>query len=82
MIKNKTTAAEKDGARHARTENLRRSAQDRHLTRIERLETKAALMVGELAGGKFYTFPVGGKYFESSSEYDVVQWIIRNKWVR
>ena len=69
-------------AREVRIHNLRMATQARHLSRIERLETKADLMVGELSSGKFYVFPVGGKYFESNSHTSVVDYLIRNKYVR
>ena len=52
------------------------------MKRMDRLERKAAPMVGELSNGKFYAYPVGGKYFESSSHTEVVQYLIRNKYVR
>lgn len=58
------------------------ATQDRHLARLERLERKAAPMVGELSSGKFYVFPVGGRYFESESHTDCVDYLIRNKYVR
>ena len=54
-------------ARENRIHNLRMSTQDRVLARWERDEKKAAPMIGELASGKFYVWPVGGKYFESAS---------------
>jgi hypothetical protein len=54
---------------------------DRHLARMERLERKAAPMIGELSSGKFYAFPVGGRYFESTSHTEVVDYLIRNHYV-
>jgi hypothetical protein len=65
-------------AKHSR----RLAAEDRYLARLERLEAKAAPMVGELVSGRFYAFPVGGRYFESASHTAVVDYLIRNKWVR
>ena len=69
-------------ARETRIHNLRMATQDRHLARLERLEKKAAPMVGELASGKYYAFPVGGKYVESASHTEIVDYLIRNKYVQ
>ena len=69
-------------ARDERIHGLRMATQDRHLARLERLEKKAAPMVGELASGKYYAFPVGGKYVESNSHTEIVDYLIRNKYVR
>lgn len=68
-------------ARCNRIDRLRMVSQDRHLCRLERLEQKAAPMVGELSSGKYYAYPVGGRYFESNSHTEVVDYLIRNKWV-
>jgi len=65
------------------TRQLRRMrAEDKMLGKLERLERKAAPMVGELSSGKFYCFPVGGTYFESASEGAVIAFLIRNQYVR
>ncbi len=69
-------------ARDTRIHNLRMMTQHRYLVRLERLEKKAAPMIGELASGKFYAWPIGGKYFESTSHTNVVDYLIRNKWVQ
>ena len=61
------------------------ATQDRQLARLERLEKKADPMVGELcrAGQTvYYCWPVGGKLFESGSHTKVVNYLIRNKYVR
>jgi len=61
------------------------ATQDRQLARLERLEKKAAPVVGELCrAGKtvYYCWPVGGKRFESDSHTKVVDYLIRNKYVR
>lgn len=71
-----------DTVRANRIHNLRMATQDKHLARLERLEKKAAPMIGELASGKFYVFPVGGRYFESTSHTECVDYLIRNKYVR
>lgn len=68
-------------ARDERIHRLRLQSQDRHLARLERLEAKAAPMVGELASGRYYAFPPGGRYFESPSHTEVVDYLIRNGWV-
>lgn len=68
-------------AREAR----RNAAEHRYLCRLEKLETLAAPMVGELCReGRtvYYCFPAGGRYFESTSHTEVVDYLIRNKWVR
>jgi len=67
-----------------RIDALRASTQDRFLARQERLEKKAAPMVGELCReGKtiHYAYPVGGKYFESFSHTEVVNYLARNRYV-
>ena len=72
-------------ARSERIDRLRATTQDRFLARQERLEKKAAPMVGELCReGRtiYYCWPVGGKKFESASHTEVVDCLIRNKWVR
>ena len=57
------------------------SNENRTLARLERLEKRAAPMVGELASGRFYAFPVGGKYKESASHTEIVDYLIRNGYV-
>ena len=68
------------------TRELRRlRAEDRALSRFEKLEALAAPMVGELCRegrAVYYCFPAGGRYFESASHTEVVDYLIRNKWVR
>ena len=71
-------------ARDERIHNLRMSTQDRYLARLERLEKKAAPMVGELCReGRtiYYCWPVCGKKFESASHTEAVDYLIRNKYV-
>jgi hypothetical protein len=63
----------------------RMKEEDRFLARRERLEAKAEPMIGELVReGRtvFYAFPAGGSYRESTSHYDVVEFLIRNHYVR
>ncbi len=68
-------------ARLDRVHRLRLATEDRFLARQERLEAKAAPLVGELSSGKHYVFPVGGKYFEGTHT-ECVDYLIKNKWVR
>ena len=58
---------------------MRVVSQNRHLERLDRLERLAAPMVGELSSGLFYCFPVGGRYYQSTSHSAVVDYLIRNK---
>jgi hypothetical protein len=72
-------------ARSERIDRLRATTQDRFLARQERLEKKAAPMIGEIcrAGREiYYCWPVGGKKIESASHTEVVDYLIRNKYVQ
>lgn len=62
-------------ARQAR----RMAAQDRYLARLEKREAAADAMIGELADGRCYVFPVGGKYREGT-RLELVQFLIRNNY--
>jgi hypothetical protein len=67
-----------------RREAIRLAAENRFLIRAQKLEAKAAPMIGELCrnGSEvFYTYPSGGRYFESNSHTAVVDYLIRNKYV-
>lgn len=66
-----------DNARQAR----RMAAEDRYLARLEKQEAAADMMIGELASGKYYVWPAGGKYRESASKYELVTFLIRNRYV-
>lgn len=66
-----------DGARLAR----RFKAEDRALARLEKREAKAIEMIGELGSGRYYIFPVGGKYRESSSRVELIDFLLRNNYV-
>ena len=57
----------------------RMAAQDRYLARIERRESEAEKMIGELANGQCYIFPVGGKYREGTRG-ELISFLIRNKY--
>ncbi len=63
--------------------NRRMTAEDRFLSRIEKREDHADMMIGALCrDGKhvFYVFPVGGKYKEGS-RLDLISYLIRNNYV-
>jgi hypothetical protein len=61
-------------------QNRRMAAQNRALSRLEKREDAAEKMIGELTNGKFYVYPVGGKYRESTSFYELVDFLIRNNY--
>ena len=72
-------------ARDARVDRLRIQTQDRYLTRLEKLEAKADPMVGELCrDGKtvYYIVTARGKVRESGSRQDLIDFLIRNHYVR
>lgn len=62
-------------ARQAR----RMHAEHRFLVRLERREAQAQKMIGALNGGKFYVYPVGGKYREGT-EAELINFLIRNNY--
>lgn len=74
-----TTTAET--ARENRIDSLRVASRARLENRLARIEAKAAPMVGELSSGKFYVWPVGGRYFESASHSACVDYLARNGWL-
>jgi hypothetical protein len=61
------------------TQSRRMHAQARYLSRIDAREVQAEQMIGELSSGKFYVFPVGGRYREGSRA-DLVAFLIRNNY--
>lgn len=61
------------------TQSRRMAAQDRYLTSLDRREAVAASMIGELASGKCYVWPVGGKYREGSRA-DLISFLVRNNY--
>lgn len=73
-----------DIERHLDARQARRMASDdRFLGRINKRETAAEQMIGELVrDGRtvFYIFPVGGKYREGMRS-DLVAFLIRNRYV-
>lgn len=60
-------------------QSRRMAAQDRYLTNLAKREAAASRMIGELASGKCYVWPVGGKYREGNWA-DLVDFLIRNKY--
>jgi hypothetical protein len=61
-------------------QNRRMAAQDRALANLEKREDAAEKMIGELSSGKFYVFPVGGKYRESTNYGELIRYLIRNNY--
>lgn len=57
----------------------RMAAQDRYLARLERREAEAEKIIGELGSGKFYVWPIGGKYREGTRG-ELIAFLIRNKY--
>ncbi len=45
-----------------------------------KLEERAEQMIGELNSGKFYVFPVGGRYREGTKR-ELIDFLIRNNYV-
>ena len=62
------------------SQNRRMAAQDRALASLEKREDAAEKMIGELSNGKFYVFPVGGKYKESTNYGELIRYLIRNNY--
>jgi hypothetical protein len=60
-------------------QNRRMAAEDRFLARIEKRETAAEQMIGELNSGKLYVYPVGGKYREGTRS-ELIAFLIRNNY--
>ena len=54
-------------------------AEDRALARYEKRAAKAEKMIGELSSGKYYVWPVGGKYREGGYG-QLVSFLIRNNY--
>ncbi len=62
-------------ARQAR----RMASEARYHDRICAREERAEQMIGELASGKCYVYPVGGKYREGT-RLELVAFLIRNRY--
>ena len=63
-------------ARQAR----RQAAHARAEKRLERREAAAAAMIGELADGRCYVWPVRGQYREGDRA-DLIAFLLRNRYV-
>lgn len=61
------------------SQKRRMAAEHRYLTRLEKREGEASKMIGELSTGKFYVWPVGGKYREGT-ERELIDFLLRNKY--
>jgi hypothetical protein len=59
--------------------NRRHAAQARAEARREQREKAANAMIGELASGLFYVYPIGGQYCESADRYDLIAYLISKK---
>ena len=62
-------------------DSRRHAAQARAERRRDKREARAAIMIGELASGRFYIWPVGGHYRESGNRNELVQYLIRCRFV-
>jgi hypothetical protein len=60
-------------------ENRRIAAESKYFDRIDAREEQAEQMIGELASGKLYVSPVGGKYREGTRS-DLIAFLIRNNY--
>lgn len=56
-------------------------SEDRYLARLEKREAEAERFIGELNSGKYYIWPQGGKYREANEKYDLIAFLIRNRYV-
>lgn len=64
-------------------QSRRLASEDRFLDRIERRETAAHAMIGELCKeGRivYYVYPVGGRYREGT-QAELVSFLVRNNYV-
>jgi len=62
----------------------RMKVEHRHLTKLEEQEKASEKMIGELTrNGRtvYYVYPVGGRYKESNSFFDLMFYLIRNKYI-
>lgn len=60
--------------------NRREAAQARYHERMMAREEMAERQIGHLNSGKFYVYPVGGKYKESRSKVELIAYLIRNNY--
>lgn len=59
--------------------NARMSRDYAAFERMAKREEAAEEMIGQLGSGKFYVYPVGGKYREGSKQ-ELVSFLIRNNY--
>ena len=59
--------------------NRREAAQAKYHDQMMRREEKAENMIGELANGEFYVYPIGGKY-KQGKKIDLVSYLVRNNY--
>lgn len=52
---------------------------EKSYAKLDAREEKAARMIGELASGKCYVFPVGGKYREGTRA-ELISFLLRNRY--
>ena len=62
-----------------RRNDARMRRESKEIEKMERREVEAEKMIGELSSGKFYVFPVGGKYREGSRN-ELTRFLIRNNY--
>ena len=73
------TQDEKDEMWMEARQDRRLRHEDKMLRRMEKREIEAGAMIGELASGKHYVFPVGGKYREGA-RHELIAFLIRNNY--
>jgi hypothetical protein len=61
--------------------NRRHATESKMIARLDRLDRFAEPMIGQLSSGRFYCYPVGGKYFEAKWKYEVVEYLARNRYI-
>ena len=60
--------------------NKREAAQAKYHDQMVYREELAENQIGDLNSGKFYVYPVGGKYKESNSKTELISYLIRNNY--
>ena len=61
-------------------QSRRMKNEDKALARAERQDAAVDRMIGQLSSGKFYIFPVGGKYREGD-KFELTQFLVRNNYI-
>ncbi len=80
MTRFEIDAERRTNRRLARDEKMWEREEVRWNRDAERRE-KAESMVGHLLSGRFYTYPVGGKYVESASKSELVALLLKGRFV-